>query len=65
VLRALALLLLVAAFARPFFLQGALAARGERRHREARGAARSVGEHGLRRSLGGRQRAAAHKAIDG
>ena len=57
-------LLIVAAFARPFFPQGALAAARRRRRARGRRPARSVGEHGLRRPLAAGARDAAHKAID-
>ena len=50
-MRAAAIALIVAAFARPFFRQGALAAAAIGRRARGGHPARSVGEHGLRRPL--------------
>ena len=50
-MRAAAIALIVAAFARPFFSRGAAALAADRRQPRAGHPARQLGEHGLRRSL--------------
>ena len=60
-MRAAAIALIVAAFARPFFPQGAAAAAAAAAAPRGRHPARSVGEHGLRRSLAARARRRARR----